>query len=173
MTPEQIEYLQLVTNHQALLFGYIRSIAPKVSHDDVLQETNIVLWDKMDKFELGTNFKAYACRVAYLKTMEALNAQKRKNWLVFDSDLLDGISEYYTCGDEKEEQSYIQSALRNCLTKLKERDRQLIHQRYTLGNTVRAIATEMGEKEGTLQQAFFRCRRLLRNCMEKSLKAST
>ncbi len=172
MTPEQIEYLQLVTNHQALLFGYIRSIAPKVSHDDVLQETNIVLWDKMSKFELGTNFKAFACRVAYLKTMEALNAHKRKNWLIFDSDILDGISDYYT-SDHDESQSHIQSALRNCLTKLKERDRQLIHQRYTLGNTVRAIAAEMGKKEGALQQAFFRCHNALRKCMQKSLNAST
>lgn len=57
MTPKQIQYLQLVTNHQALLQGYIHSIAPGVEADDVLQETNIILWNKMETFEMGTNFK--------------------------------------------------------------------------------------------------------------------
>lgn len=171
MTPKQIEYLQLVTNHQAILLGYIRSIAPKVSHEDVLQEANIVLWDKMDKFELGTNFKAFACRVAYLKTMEALHAHKRKSWLVFDSDILDVITEHYS--NDEDGQELAQSALRGCLTKLKDRDRELIHQRYTLGNTVRAIAGEMGKKEGALQQAFFRCHNALRTCMQKKLNITT
>ena len=80
MSKLNIEYLQLVTRHQAAICGYIRSIAPGLNVDDVLQETNIVLWEKADTFQRGTNFKAFAFRIAHFKTLEALRRQKRDHW---------------------------------------------------------------------------------------------
>src|SRR6478736_9580751 len=92
MNPRQLEYLQLVTRHQAAILGYIRSIAPGAPVDDILQETNVILWERAASFEPGTHFKAFAFRIAHLKTLEFLRASKRKEWLVFDSDLLDAIA---------------------------------------------------------------------------------
>lgn len=167
MTPAQIAYLQLVTSHQALLLGYIRSVAPGVAADDVLQETNIVLWNKIDSFEINSNFKAFACRVAYLKTMESLRKSKRNQWLVFDSDIIEEINTHYSSKtDAKDDTQY---ALRQCMAKLDDSERELIHLRYTKGKTVRSIAKKTEQSEGALQQLFFRIRNALRSCIGNQL----
>ena len=33
--------------------------------DDLLQETNLVLWREFESFEIGTNFTAWAYRIAH------------------------------------------------------------------------------------------------------------
>jgi len=162
-----IEYLQLVTRHQAAIHGYIRSLAPGIDAEDVLQETNIVLWEKASSYERGTHFKAFAFRVAYLKTLEALRARRREHWLHFDSELLEAIAEQRS--DEEENIPGRQHALRRCLEKLGDSDRQLIHARYTERRTVREIARDLDRTEGALQQLFFRLRNALRTCIERTL----
>jgi len=167
MSDLNIEYLQLVTRHQAAIYGYIRSIAPGIDTEDALQETNIILWEKADQFELGTNFKAFAFRIAHLKTLESLRQQKREHWLQFDTDLLEAIAGY-----QIEEASLApgrQHALRNCLEKLDDNERELVHQRYTQQQTVRSIAQNREQSEGSLQQIFFRIRNNLRSCIEREL----
>ncbi|MCP5535747.1 MAG: sigma-70 family RNA polymerase sigma factor [Akkermansiaceae bacterium] len=167
MSELNIEYLQLVTRHQAAICGYIRSIAPGVTADDVLQETNIVLWEKAGEFEPGTNFKAYAFRIAHFKTLEALRAQKRDHWLQFDSDILESIARHQV--EVETDQAGRQHALRQCMTELDDEQRRLIHLRYTDGQTVRQIAEDMQRSEGALQQLYFRLRNALRQCIERKL----
>jgi len=165
MTDHHLEYLQLVTRHQASIYGYLRTIAPGAPLEDILQEVNIVLWNRAADFELGTNFKAFAFRIAHLKALEALRAAKRREWLVFDSDLLDSISQR----QEETSNDDSQAALRECLGSLDEDERKLLHQRYTARQTVRDIARADGRTEGALQQVFFRLRNHLRACIEQRL----
>lgn len=165
----QIEYLQLVTSHQASVYGYIRSLAPNADIEDILQETNIVLWNKMDAFQLGTDFKSFAFRIAHLKTLEALRATRRKNWLVFDTDLLDAISARQVQNTD-EGGDLQQAALRICLRELERGERELIHSRYSLRQSVIEIAKATGRTEGAMQQAFFRIRNALRHCIGKRLE---
>ncbi len=167
MNPRQLEYLQLVTRHQASIMGYIRSIAPGAPVDDILQETNVILWQRADSFEPGTHFKAFAFRIAHLKTLEFLRASKRKEWLVFDSDLLDAIAQRQS--EQEAGHGDAQTALRGCLADLDPGERELLHRRYTLCQTVRDIAKTEGKSEGALQQLFFRLRNSLRACIEHRL----
>lgn len=159
-----LEYLQLVTRHQAAIHGYIRSIAPGAPVDDILQETNVILWERAASFEPGTHFKAFAFRIAHLKTLEFLRKAKRREWLVFDSDLLDSIAQRQE--EQQPSQADPQAALRECLAGLEEEDRRLLHQRYTVRQSVRDIARDSGRSEGALQQVFFRLRNSLRTCIE-------
>lgn len=167
MNPRQIEYLQLVTRHQAAIMGYIRSIAPGAPVDDILQETNVILWERAETFEPGTHFKAFAFRIAHLKTLEFLRASKRKEWLVFDSDLLDAIARQQS--EQEAGSGDAQAALRGCLADLDPGERELLHRRYTLCQSVRDIAKAEGKTEGSLQQLFFRLRNSLRTCIEHRL----
>ena len=162
-----LEYLQLVTRHQAAIFGYIRSIAPGAPADDILQETNVILWERADTFEPGTHFKAFAFRIAHLKTLEFLRAAKRGKWLIFDSDVLDSIARRQE--EIHHEGADTQGALRDCLAGLDPEDRKLLHRRYTMGHTVRQIARDEMKSEGALQQLFFRLRNNLRACIEHRL----
>jgi len=165
MTDRHLEYLQLVTRHQSAIYGYLRTIAPGAPLEDILQEVNIVLWNRAADFELGTNFKAFAFRIAHFKALEALRSAKRREWLVFDSDLLDSIAQR----QEETPDHDSQAALRECLSGLEEDERKLLHQRYTARQTVRDLARTDGRSEGALQQVFFRLRNHLRACIEQRL----
>ncbi len=168
----QIQYLQLVTRHQASIYGYIHSIAPGASADDILQETNIVLWEKADDFEIGTNFKAFAFRIAHFKTLEALRFEKRRRWLRFDSDLLDTIAERHIQKASDDSATDLrQDSLRQCLAKLADDDRSLIHSRYTSGLDLRSLSEQTGRTVGALQQVFFRIRNALKSCIERQALA--
>lgn len=64
------EYVKLMTDHQWPLRGFILSLMPgSPDVGDVLQETNLVLWQKRRQFKLGTNFFAWACRIARYEVM--------------------------------------------------------------------------------------------------------
>ena len=61
-----------VMEHQRELYAFILSMLPNLTEaDDVLQETNMVLWRKREEFEPGTNFGAWARTVAR-STLESL-----------------------------------------------------------------------------------------------------
>jgi len=163
----QLDYLKLVTSHQASIYGYIRSLAPNADIEDILQETNLVLWNKADTFEPGTNFKAFAFHIAHLKTLESLRAFRRREWLVFDSDLLNEIAARQSASFLSDDSK--QAALRECMRGLKAEERGLLHSRYSLRKPVNEIAREHSRSEGAMQQLFFRIRTALRSCIEQRM----
>lgn len=81
-------YVALLTRHQASIHAFIHSLLPGDPEvEDVLQRTNIVLWNKREQFEENTNFKAWAFSIARWETRAWLTEKKRKDWLVFNDEL--------------------------------------------------------------------------------------
>jgi RNA polymerase sigma-70 factor (ECF subfamily) len=88
------EFVALLIDHQEVIRSYIITQIPG-SPDirDVLQEVNIVLWEKMKDFEPGTNFGAWACTVARYKVLEHRRREARRNGLlIFNDDLCRAIA---------------------------------------------------------------------------------
>ena len=56
--------LELTQAQQSLLSYIYRRVANRDQAQEVLQQTNLVLCRKADKFELGTNFNAWAVTMA-------------------------------------------------------------------------------------------------------------
>ena len=75
------------------MFAYIFSLlGNRTQAEDVMQETNAILWRKAHEFKLGTNFGAWMLRVAYFQVM----AHRRKitrDRHVFDDDFIADISD--------------------------------------------------------------------------------
>ena len=71
------EFVRRLTSCQPRLYAYIMTLVLD-SHqaDDVLQQANLVIWEKLDEFLGCENFDALACRVAYyqLILMHAVGA---------------------------------------------------------------------------------------------------
>jgi len=168
-TPDQqAEYVGLITKHQSPLYAYILTIHPdRNAAEDILQEANMVLWRRMDDFEHGTNFQAWAFRIAYFQTMRYLKTRKRKSWLCFDDDLLDILSE----DAEEQLDGFLdkRDALRKCITKLSNEDTKLLRYRYEGEHSLAEISEVSGRTEGALKQVFLRLRRSLKSCIEKAL----
>lgn len=164
--PEQsLEFVQLLTSHQSRLYAYVLSLlGNRTQAEDVMQETNAVLWRKAHEFKLGTNFAAWMFKVAYFQVM----AQRRKltrDRLVFDNDFLQDVAEdmEQQCGRQEEKQRL----LSECIGKLNERYQELIRRRYTEGATLKSIASQSGQSENSIKQALFRARAVLIECVKR------
>src|SRR4051812_24461539 len=58
--------MALMTRHQRQVFSYIYALVPnRYDAEDLLQETSLVICEKFDEFEEGTDFVAWACQIAY------------------------------------------------------------------------------------------------------------
>ena len=82
------DFVELMTQYQGRLYGYILSLSgdPDAAND-VLQEANIVLWKQWNQFEPGTNFKAWAFRIAHFQFM-AYRQKKIRDKVLYSDDLL-------------------------------------------------------------------------------------
>jgi RNA polymerase sigma-70 factor (ECF subfamily) len=134
---------------------------------DILQETNLVLWQKAGQFEPGTNFKAWAFRIAYLQTLAQWKRQKREGWLDFDDELLDQLA--HESEVELEDFQERHRALKRCLEKLPVPDYEIVRAHYEGRMGLRVLGEQMGRTRGALKQVLLRIRRTLRACIERAL----
>lgn len=159
------EFVQLLTSHQSRLYAYVLSlVGNRTQAEDVMQETNAVLWRKAHDFELGSNFGAWMLKVAYFQVM-AHRQKLTRDRLVFDDDFLQEIAEDAEQLCERQEEK--QRLLSDCIEKLNERYQELIRRRYTEGATVKSIAAQSGQSENSIKQALFRARAALIECVKR------
>lgn len=159
------DFVELLTSHQARLYGYILSLVfSPTDADDVLQETNRVLWQKSTSFQRGTNFVAWAFRIAFYQ-VQAHRRRLQREKLIFDDELLAAIAEEASARDEGFRERH--RLLRCCLEELGVRQRDLVRRRYSVGTTIDNIAVQVGRSAAAVKQALFRCRKALIECIER------
>ena len=169
MESDSEEFVRLLTEAQGPVYGYIVTLIPDRNRArDLLQETNITLWRKADNFEDGTNFNAWACRVAYFHVLTFRRKMAREK-LVFDDDILDYLSERNAHRIAEGGALNRSRALRHCLQKLPDHHRRLVEARYQPGASVQQIAVEENRTVGAISQTLYRIRHNLMICIEKTL----
>ncbi|MEP4078662.1 sigma-70 family RNA polymerase sigma factor [Haloferula sp.] len=164
------EFVALLTNNQEAIRTYIISQVPG-SPDvrDILQEVNIVLWENMSQFELGTNFCAWARKVAFYQILNHRKKMKRNGFVVFDEELTKTLAaEIEDHGPGALEAK--RDALKVCLSKLSADNRDLLEARYrsTRGD-LEELSTKIGRSRASLRVSLVRVRASLKRCIESRL----
>src|SRR5215207_3867552 len=86
--PESEDLVNLMTQYQGRLYAYILSLLGNVdAANDVLQETNVVLWKESHQFRPGSNFKAWSFRVAHFQCM-AFRQKQLRDKVMFNDDVV-------------------------------------------------------------------------------------
>ncbi|RYD63896.1 MAG: hypothetical protein EOP83_11040, partial [Verrucomicrobiaceae bacterium] len=88
------ELVRLLIEIQPLLRSFIGHLMPMSdSRDDVLQEVNMVIWQKKSSFTIsgdpGKDFRNWAYTIARFVVMSHQKQAKRQNQLMFGEDLID------------------------------------------------------------------------------------
>lgn len=169
MTPEKTEqFVSLLAGAQNRVFAYIVSLLGDPNWaDDVLQETNLVLWRKAQEYKPGTPFDAWACRVAYFQVLAARRDAGRDR-LLFDDNMLESLA-----GQAEQRAGTwddFRSALRVCLEKLSGPQRDMLRRRYGEGITVTEIAKQDNDSSGAVSSALYRIRQSLMTCIRRTLR---
>jgi RNA polymerase sigma-70 factor (ECF subfamily) len=161
---QQAEFVGQIARHQAALHSYIISLMPGADGvDDVLQETNLVLWEKRRTFEPGTNFRAWACAIARFKVMGHRRKLAQLGFQLFDEDLADQLAT--ECEAQPEEFDERLRAMEQCLSRLGEKERGLIEHRYFSGSALDEYALGRGTSVESLRVSLFRIRAALKKCI--------
>lgn len=170
MDDRRREFVRLLTTHERRIYGYILSFVPRWNDaDEILQETNIRLWDEFEKFESGTDFNAWALRVAYYQVLTWRKSQSRSR-LLFDDSLVRLISEAQEEADRGDRLSARRDALQHCLADVSPEGRDLLSKYYGEGRRMKEISQLMNRTTQSLNKALQRLRLSLKACIEKQLR---
>ncbi|MEM1296396.1 MAG: sigma-70 family RNA polymerase sigma factor [Verrucomicrobiota bacterium] len=164
----QEQFTRLLVANQRRLYGFIFTLIQDHSAtDDVLQESTTLLWEKFDSFQAGTDFGAWAMKVARFKVLEWRRKQQKLPLPIEEELLLELAS--------KAEEAQVtqdlgrREALEHCLTKLSERDSNLLNLRYGEGQSVSFMADNLGRTRDAVYKVLARIHRDLQTCIRGKL----
>jgi RNA polymerase sigma-70 factor (ECF subfamily) len=161
------QFIEEITRIQRLLYGFIYSmVRDSAATDDVLQETNLVLWKKSGDFRPGTNFAGWAFQIAHWQVLAHRKRQQRSREH-FDDDLLTQLADDALSRLDRIERRHL--ALRECLKRLRPEQQTLVSRRYEPGGSVNQIAQQSGRSPKAVSEALRRIRSILMNCIEQTL----
>ena len=161
--PEQ--FVRLLGRYQQRVYSFILTLVPHwADADEVLQETNIILWRKFSEFKLDTDFVRWANQVAYYEVLK-FRRRRQKDQLYFSDSFVEEVAaEVMEMSDTLQMQ---RDRLAACLQKLSERDRTLIHLRYDEGSSVKRVAEQLGRSADSVYKSLNRVRRMLIDCVHR------
>jgi RNA polymerase sigma-70 factor (ECF subfamily) len=162
------EFVGLFAQGQYEIHSYILTLVHNwTDADDVMQATSIVLWRKFDQFERGSDFVAWACRIAQLEVKNFRRVRGRDR-LFFDEPLMQSLASVrLAMADRLQEE---REWLTDCVAKLRADDRELIHRCYGRKNiTAKDVAVALGRPVNTVYKALIRIRRSLYECVQRTI----
>lgn len=170
MNHENDQFIQLLTASQSPLYACILSLLPnRTAAQDILQETNLTLWHKSDEYQPGTNFMAWASRIARYHILNYRRKQSRDK-LLFDGPLFEELCAKQAA--RAEDSQHYAEHLRNCLEKLPTDQQELVRKRYSPGGVVKEIADARKQSVGAISQLLYRIRESLLNCVTLQMQES-
>jgi len=160
-------FLRLYQANERRIYGFILALVPDWSAaEDLLQETTMVMWSKFDTFELGTDFAAWAMRIARYRVMN-YRKKKRHQKVVFSDEVIEALERRARKTTRQLDAS--RDALRQCLQKLPQRDQELIHLRYEYDATTKSVAERLGRGLDAVYKALNRIHIQLFYCIRRTL----
>src|SRR5687768_11579122 len=161
--------MQRLTAAQSHLYAFICSLLGSTREaPDVLQETNLLLWQRAAEYDAGRGFLPWAYTLARYQVMTHRKRVSRDR-VVLDDQLLDEVAAAVTDRNYNLEDRL--RALGECIDKLPDRQRELVRLRYAEGQPVKTLAAERGQPATAVSVLLYRIRLALAKCIEQALAA--
>lgn len=166
-TPGRDLLLSLLATCRRPVFVYVMSLLHNAADaEEVLQETEIVLWQKFDQYQPGTDFIRWACAIARFEAMKA-RARRSREAKLFSDSFVESLA-----SDAEKSVELLEArreALERCLAKLDESARNLVLRRYADGGRTRTVAAALRRSVQGTRKALHRIRETLAECVRRSL----
>ena len=166
------QFLQLLGSHERSLFSYVYALTLNLQDaDEVMQRVRIRVWQQFDQYESDKPFGAWARAIAYYLVL-AYRKEKSRQREYFTERILDTIGERFEAHWERASER--RDALQRCLEKLDGRKRDLVSAYYSSAREpTEKIAYNLSMTPNALRQAVFRIRRVLLECVERTLRVES
>jgi RNA polymerase sigma-70 factor (ECF subfamily) len=163
-------YLRLLAEHERALAAYVYSLVNSPADAaDILQECKLSMWRMFDRFEPGTDFRAWGRKIAIHQILNFRRAAKRRPDSPLDQAFIEAV------GAEIERRSDLldrkADVLRLCLRKLPEEHRAVVVWRYYDECEVDEIAAKSDRTTEAVYRLLSRIRKVLNDCISRNLGA--
>lgn len=164
------DFIRLFTQSQRALYLYIIPLVGNAADaEEVLQETNVVIWSKWRQFQPGSNFVAWGRAIARLEVFRFRRRRGHRLHLLAD-DVIERMA--FHVEEQPNDVDLRRDALASCVEKLREQDRELIRRRYAADASGDMVAQELGRPANSVYQSLGRIRRVLMECVRRQLAAA-
>ncbi len=155
------------TMHSRRVYAYILTFIPhRPDAEDIFQNVGVTLWEKYDEYQEGTNFGAWACRIAWFKVLDFKQKCQRVP-TPFSQPVLEKIKQTAELSANEVDAEHL--ALIDCLNKLRMKDRLLIEKRYQPEGFPQKLAEELKLPVKKIYKSLTRIRRILLDCITHTL----
>lgn len=161
------QFLELLAAHEAQIFGFIYAlVCHREDAEDLMQQATVTMWRHFDRFEVGTNFGAWASQIA--KNCALNHFQTRRRRKVFSATMIELLADSQAA-QENDMRLRRRQALSACLDKLSPEDRSLVVECYEPDATVKKVAERINRPAAGVSNSLSRIRRALYRCIEATL----
>ena len=165
--PQDGLVVQLIAKHQKEILHYVYSLTLNWSDaEDVIQETNVRLWEQREDYDNSKDFLPWARTIAYYLVL-AHRTKKRRERIQFSEDIMELISK--ESESMAEELDGRHEALIVCLEQLSDSNRQMIDLCYFGGLKINVIAEKIMKTAEATYKMLARIRKKLHSCVESKL----
>jgi RNA polymerase sigma-70 factor (ECF subfamily) len=166
-SPHTENLIVLLTQHQEALFRYVFSLVPcEADARDILQETSLALFRKLDQYDPARPFLPWAYRFAYLQVQKHREKSARSP-LLFSEDVMDLLA-----NDRSHIEPQLDERLRlldGCLGKLTPQDKELVTSRYAFRQSAEEMMGRFDMTRRTLFRNLEMLRQRLHDCVTRQL----
>jgi RNA polymerase sigma-70 factor, ECF subfamily len=162
------QFERLLQQHEQQLFSFIYSMVRNFQDtEDVFQQSCIVLWEKFDDFEPGTNFGAWACTIARFRALKLFRKNGKMKTVEFCEATHDNLFQTYAASDRLHQEER-RRTLGQCVDELPDHFRSLVERVYGRREAVTDVAEDLGRPPRGVYNSIRAARKLLRGCIQKS-----
>ncbi len=163
-----LEFLKLFVRHQQEIYAYILTLVPHVHDaDDLFQDGMIVMWQKFDQFQPGTNFAAWGVQIMRFQILDYRRNLARNKQILMEDSLFEVLIDHMpTIQDEAAARI---EALHKCLALLDDRAKRLIKMRYERNISVEKIALYLKLSRRHVYHVLGQINNVLLRCMRRTL----
>lgn len=162
------QFVRLFADNHRRIYAFIASLVMnRTWAEEIFSETSVVLWREFHRFELGTDFPAWACTVA-MNQVRRFRRENQRDAMIFSDGILDKVAADWQTAQA--EQNVRLSALTLCMSKLRDADRALVEKCYGGTGSFKQIASDLGRPADSVYQSLSRIRKQLFDCIERRVK---
>jgi len=163
-------FVETLSRYQPALEAFCHAnLASRHDAREVLQATCVKLWEKAAEWNPETEFLPWAFTVARFTVLAHIR-DKMRDRLVFDEDVVLALA--HETESAAAQFSARREALGLCMQKMKPEQREVLHEHYIVGRSLREISETTRRSEGALKMTLLRLRQQLGHCIERQLRLS-
>jgi RNA polymerase sigma-70 factor (ECF subfamily) len=168
--PKTEQFLKLLGAHERRLFAYVYALTTNWQDtEEVMQRVRIRVWQQFDQYDAEKPFDAWVRAIAYYLVL-AYRKEKSRQREFFTEKVLEAVSDHFNAHLENADDR--RDALLQCLDKLDGRRRDLVTAYYSSArHSSESIAGKLSMSPNALRQSVFRIRRILMDCVTRTLRA--